>query len=135
MKERGAQAQVRQIAILPVEVPPGVVVEVDEHLFTRVIENILDNALRYTPPSGRIEARISRAAGRIELRLGNTGPAIAPEDHAKIFEKFGQSSVGGRMNLGLGLYFGRLAMEAHGGTIWVESSPSLPTIFTLTLPA
>lgn len=134
IQERGAQASARGVTLILHEGPGEVRVEMDEHLFTRVLENILDNALRYTPRGGRVEANVIREGGRTQVRIGNTGPAIPQDAQRKIFDKFGQASVSGRMNLGLGLYFGRLAMEAHGGSIGVESTPSLPTIFVLDFP-
>jgi signal transduction histidine kinase len=133
-KQRSAQAAAHKAQILTIDLPDLLRVDTDEDLFIRVVENVLDNALRYTPPGGRIEIRAERVERRVQIRIGNTGSAIPVAAQATIFEKFGQASVAGRMNLGLGLYFSRLAMEAHGGRIWVESSPALPTIFALELP-
>ncbi|HEY7955917.1 MAG TPA: response regulator [Polyangia bacterium] len=108
----------------------------DVELIGRVVENVFDNALRHTPPGGRIEVQAWPQAEQLELRIGNTGPAIPLETRGLIFEKFGQAGAGaGRMNLGLGLYFCRLATEAHGGRIWVEETRELPTVFGLELPS
>jgi signal transduction histidine kinase len=68
----------------------------------------------------------------VEIRIGNSGPAIPLEAQAVIFEKFGQLASG-PSNLGLGLYFCRLAVEAHGGTIRVENAPEFPTDFVIEL--
>ncbi len=107
----------------------------DADLLIRVVENIIDNALRHTPQSGRIVISVEQAADAVLIRIGNTGASIPTEARAAIFEKFGQAAAGtGRMNLGLGLYFCRLAAEAHAGKLWVEDAPDLPTVFVIQLP-
>ncbi len=107
-------------------------VEVDEDLLARVIENVLDNGMRYTPAGGRLRVDGAASDGQVELRIANTGPAIPAAVRRVVFEKFGQATQAtGRMNLGLGLYFCRLAMEAHGGRIWVDEAPQFPTVFDL----
>jgi two-component system, sensor histidine kinase and response regulator len=108
----------------------------DSELIGRVIENVFDNALRYTPVGGRIAVRGSATDGAVRLTIGNSGTAIPLEARTRIFEKYAQSDQAvGRMNLGLGLYFCRLAAEAHGGRMWVEETAELPTVFALELPA
>jgi signal transduction histidine kinase len=113
--------------------PEPVQLTADLDMIARVIENVLDNALRYTPSGGKVVVSVVPREGRVEIRMGNTGPAIPPEMHKVIFEKFGQGKGAQRMNLGLGMYFCRLAAEAHGGRIWIESEPELPTVFVLEL--
>jgi two-component system sensor histidine kinase/response regulator len=110
-------------------------VDVDRSLFVRIIENLLDNAMRYTPPKGRIVLSIRRSASGTCLEVGNSGAPVPEQARSVVFEKFGQArSDSGRMNLGLGLYFCRLAVEAHGGRIWIEERPELPTVFCIELP-
>src|SRR5205814_4399151 len=114
-EQRTILARSRRID-LGLDVAAGARAEIDTDLIARVIENLLDNAFRYTPPGARIAiaARPSRDRGSIEV--GNSGPPIPPEARALIFEKFGQAApTNGRMNLGLGLYFCRLVIERHGG--------------------
>ena len=107
---------------------------VDDDLITRAVENILDNAIRYTPDGGRIEVDVTQDDLGIEVRLGNSGPPIPEDMREAIFEKNRQLGENGRMNLGLGLYFCRLAIEANGGLIWVEESEMLPVVFAIRLP-
>jgi two-component system, sensor histidine kinase and response regulator len=110
-------------------------VSVDEALFTRVVENIVDNAQRHAPEGGLIRIEATSTERRFKLTIANSGPAIPLEGRAKIFEKFGQASnKTGRMNLGLGLYFCRMAVEAHGGCIAVEEQASLPTVLAIEIP-
>lgn len=107
----------------------------DPELISRVVENVFDNAFRYTPPGGRIAVSGSGSQDRVQLTIGNTGKPIPIEARSRIFEKFGQAHGDvGRMNLGLGLYFCRMAAEAHGGRMWVDETPELPTVFGLELP-
>jgi signal transduction histidine kinase len=128
-------ASTREIA-LDSAVDPELQIEADLELVTRVLENLLDNGLRYTPAGGRLCVLSRRpASGGCELVVGNTGPPVPPEARSLIFEKYGQTTPGaGRMNLGLGLYFCRLVLEAHGGRIFVDESPELPSQFVLALP-
>ena len=133
VKQRAHLAEARSIRF-DSELATGAPVCIDAELMSRVVENVFDNALRHTPAGGRIAVRGSTQADAVRLCIGNTGNAIPAESRMRIFDKFGQAGAQGRMNLGLGLYFCRLAIEAHGGKIWVEESTELPTIFNLELP-
>lgn len=99
----------------------------DEDLLRRVLENLLDNALRHTPAEGlvTIEAE-SVPEGSVLLRVIDSGPGIAKEMRPRIFEKYVQLEQGweqvSRTGRGLGLVFCRMAVEAHGGAIWVEDA-------------
>ena len=108
----------------------------DADLLSRVLDNLLDNALRYAPQGGRIVVSSRTDGSDLVLTVGNSGPAIPADFREQIFEKFGQATPPvGRMNLGLGLYFCRLAVEAHGGSLWVEERNALPTVFYIRIPA
>ncbi|MCU1277709.1 MAG: Pole remodelling regulatory diguanylate cyclase [bacterium] len=107
----------------------------DVELMSRVVDNVLDNAFRHTPAGGRIEVSGATTERAVRLSIGNSGAPIPDDARERIFDKFGQAGPNvGRMNLGLGLYFCRLATEAHGGRIWVEQTAELPTVFGLELP-
>ncbi len=135
IRQRTAAARNRGITLVDA-VNTEVRLDADADLVTRVVENLYDNSLRYTPPGGRILAWGESDGKGAQLHIGNTGPPIPAEARELVFEKFGhRSSKTGRMNLGLGLYFCRLAAEAHGGRIWVEETKDLPTVFNLSLPA
>lgn len=113
----------------------GEEIAVDSDLLRRVLENIVDNALRYAPSGGRLVFDMKRdGEGFVRVEIGNSGPAIPKDARDRVFEKFGQASNDvGRTNLGLGLYFCRLVAEAHGGRIWIEERPHLPTVFVIAL--
>lgn len=121
---------------LDVVAPASLTLSFDAELITRVLENILDNAFRYTPRRGRIELAAVDAGGHVELRVGNTGAPIPEDARRLIFQKSVQlSHAAAQHTYGLGLYFSRLVVEAHRGTVRVESTPTLPTVFVLELPA
>ena len=134
-RHRAAQAGFKNVQIAIRPSPPGPRVVADEDLLARVVDNLLDNALRYAPPHGHIEMEVREAGDRVQVLVGNDGPAIPPDAQATIFEKFARGAESARLNLGLGLYFARMAMQAQGGRIWLEQTDRLPTVFGLELPA
>ncbi|MBI4860261.1 MAG: hybrid sensor histidine kinase/response regulator [Candidatus Riflebacteria bacterium] len=109
----------------------------DRELVLRVIQNLLSNALRFTPPDGKISVSLSTCEARMRVSVKDTGQGIPAEFHTKIFEKFGQ--VESRENrqkhtTGLGLTFCKLVVEAHGGRIGVESEVGRGSTFWFELP-
>jgi len=119
---------------LEVDIDSGIQLFADAELLRRVFENILGNALRHTPKGGRIRAEASFGEV-VEIRLVNSGPPIPAEERERVFEKFwrAKGSTKGGM-VGLGLYFCRVVVEAHGGKIAVEQADAWPTVFVITLP-
>jgi signal transduction histidine kinase len=111
-------------------------IRADEGLVARVLQNLLDNAMRYAPAGSAIAFEIAGAGDKTRVRVRDTGPGIPAEARAKIFEKYGQVDGGGgeRTSRGLGLHFCRLATEAHGGRIWVEDNAPRGTTFVVELP-
>jgi PAS domain S-box-containing protein len=112
------------------DVPP---LWVDRFLVNRVLQNLLDNSIKFTPDGGVV--RLDAAAvepGWVRVAVSNNGPRIEPEIREHLFDKFVTGSLEGSGN-GLGLAFCRLAVEAHGGQIAVESDER-ETTFYLTLP-
>lgn len=113
---------------------------VDAQIIGRVTNNLLDNAIKFTPDGGRIRlwARLDpeKAPGELLVGVTDTGPGVPPEEQPRLFEKFQQvSSVQGRSTgTGLGLPFCKLAVEAHHGRIWVESEVGQGSTFVMALP-
>jgi signal transduction histidine kinase len=115
-------------------VSPELSVPIDAELVTRVVENIFDNSLRYTPAGGRVRVDAERGETHVRLRIGNSGPPIPAELRQKIFEKYAQADSTVRGHVGLGLHFCALAVEAHGGRLVASEDEGLPTVFVITLP-
>jgi two-component system sensor histidine kinase/response regulator len=109
----------------------------DVDLLRRVIENLLDNALRHAPEQSEVRITATKREGAVEIRVADAGPGISPEMREKIFERFVQVESGehvvSRSGRGLGLTFAKLAIEAHGGAIWVEEAKP-GTVFCMRLP-
>lgn len=110
----------------------------DVDLLRRVLENLLDNAIRHAPEKTEIHLSTIKRNGTVEIRIADSGPGISPAMREKIFERFVQVEAGervvARMSRGLGLAFCKVAVEAHGGNIWVEEG-SPGAVFCVRFPA
>jgi two-component system, sensor histidine kinase and response regulator len=107
----------------------------DPDLISRTIQNLLTNALKFTPKGGRVRLEIKPVEGGVRVALEDTGCGIPAEDRERIFEKFGQIRGQHRKHsTGLGLTFCKLAVEAHGGTFGVESEVGAGSTFWFRLP-
>jgi two-component system NtrC family sensor kinase len=101
----------------------------------RMVTNLIDNAIKFTPPMGRIHVRCTAEAGQLILEVADNGPGIPLADQPHIFEKFYRGSNLSQITLGtgLGLSIVKSIVEQHQGRIWLESSP-LGTTFSVILP-
>ncbi len=110
-------------------------IDMDVDMIRRVVINLMDNAVKYTPSKGKIEAGARREGGFAKVWVKDSGLGIPQIDRERIFEKFARlQSENSPSGLGLGLAFCRLAVENHGGRIWVESEPGQGATFIFTLP-
>lgn len=118
---------------LPGDLPP---LYVEPNMISRVLLNLFDNALKYSADGETItvEARTG-SDGMMLIAVSDRGAGIPPEFREVIFDKFRRIKSDTSKGLGLGLAFCRLAVEAHGGQIWVESEPGRGATFTFALPA
>ncbi len=112
----------------------GVFAWADEHRLFEVLSNLLDNALKHTPPLGVVSLRCAVRDGMAEVSVTDTGPGIARDELAHVFEWYWQAKRQKAAGAGLGLAVARGIVEAHGGRIWVESEPGKGTAFRLTIP-
>jgi signal transduction histidine kinase len=133
LAESSDQALVQQVAaILPS-------FQGDEEQLRRTLVNLLGNAIKFTPAGGTVTVAVRRADdGRSLLfSVSDTGEGIPPDAFGRIFEKFGQVESrqrGRKGSTGLGLTFCKLAVEAHGGQISVQSTPGEGSTFTFMIP-
>ncbi|GIL11427.1 MAG: hypothetical protein BroJett038_01470 [Chloroflexota bacterium] len=111
-------------------------VTVDADMILRVITNLLENAVKYTPMGGAIKLGAAVVEGCVRISVEDSGPGIPKHMQRQIFDKFSRVKYrDAPKGVGLGLAFCRLAVEAHGGQIWVESEPGQGSVFYFTLPA
>jgi signal transduction histidine kinase len=111
----------------------------DDDLLVRVLVNLIGNAIKFTPSGGSIcvSANPTDDGTAVSFAVQDTGEGVAAEDRERIFEKFAQAQgrpVNRRQSTGLGLTFCRLAVEAHGGRIWVDSASGEGSTFQFTVP-
>ncbi len=116
-----------------VETADPVVVSCDRGIVQRVFQNLIGNAVKFTPPEGHVDVRLDPDGSEVMVSVRDTGPGIAPEHHDLIFERFGQVARQ-KSSTGLGLTFCKLAVEAHGGQIGVESDVGQGSTFWFKLP-
>ncbi|MCS6908782.1 MAG: GAF domain-containing protein, partial [Anaerolineales bacterium] len=108
---------------------------VDGEMIRRVLINLLENAIKYTPQGSAITVGAQSEGKMVQIWVQDCGPGIPPSEQERIFDKFTRlRSANGQHGFGLGLAYCRLAVEAHGGRIWVESQPNQGACFRLTLP-
>jgi signal transduction histidine kinase len=108
---------------------------VDADMILRVIVNLVENAVKYTPDGGRIIVSAHSQPGAILVSVSDSGPGIPVDMREQVFDKYVRVKNKQVKGIGLGLAFCRLAVEAHGGRIWVESDPlTNGAQFSFTLP-
>ena len=137
-KAAGRFSPVLKHRSLQCDVPPEPVpVSCDADVVRRVLENLISNALKFTRSDGTIRVSVQRNVANVTISVSDDGLGIPPDRHKHIFEKFGQTDSGSehRHSTGLGLAFCRLAVEAHQGTIGVQSELGKGSTFWFTLPA
>jgi hypothetical protein len=109
----------------------------DSGLLHQVIVNILDNAIKYTPPGGRVLLRVDHTDSEAILEIADDGPGIAAENHKKVFERFYRVDVSRSRTVegfGLGLTITRRVVEIHGGRIEVPSTCQTGSVYHVVLP-
>ncbi|MEO8607077.1 MAG: ATP-binding protein [Chloroflexota bacterium] len=111
-------------------------VSCDQDMILRVITNLMENAIKYTPIGGTIKLSAALTPEGVKVSVADSGPGIPKHMQRQIFDKFSRVKYhDAPKGVGLGLAFCRLAVEAHGGQIWVESEPDHGSVFSFTIPA
>jgi two-component system sensor histidine kinase/response regulator len=115
----------------------SILLQCDQSLIERVMTNLLANAVKFTPQEGTVHIALEKYDQGVKVSVIDTGPGIAPEFHEKIFEKFGQVEMHNKRrkySSGFGLTFCKMAIEAHGGIIGVDSEVDVGSTFWFCLP-
>jgi signal transduction histidine kinase len=130
------EAPARQRSIsLTCHAPPSVPCVIgDRDRLLRVLSNLVGNAVKFTPPHGRISVHARLLEEALHFSVEDTGLGIPSESLPQLFDRFWQADRTRRVGLGLGLPIAKAIVEAHGGRIWVESVPDRGTTFHFTVP-
>lgn len=117
------------------EAPEPITVRADDLRIERVVVNLLQNALKYSPGKSSIVVRLDQTGGCARVSVTDVGPGIDPNEQNSIFERFRRGSgTGAHEGSGLGLYVSKKIVEAHGGRIGVDSRPGSGCRFFFELP-
>ncbi len=126
----------REIQVEGISTPVWVLA--DERAFYSVLNNLVENAIKYSPPGGPIRVVLDRIAEKsAQISVVDHGPGVAPEDQPHLFDRFYRADGGDSQIVyghGIGLYVAKMLVEAMKGKIWVESEPGKGSRFTFTLP-
>jgi signal transduction histidine kinase len=109
-------------------------VNADGGRLRQLLSNLIDNAVKFSPPGGTVEVVGSALDRSVRVAVTDHGEGIAAENHELIFQQFGRVAGTGKPGSGLGLFICRAIAEAHGGTLEVASTPGEGATFTLSLP-
>jgi signal transduction histidine kinase len=131
IEQFGPQAQARQIALETKDGSDGATVTCDRTRVIQVLGNLIGNALKFTPPGGRIVLGTEPHGEAVWFSVADTGRGIANRDLPHVFEQYWRGDDKGT---GLGLFIARTIILAQGGRIWADSRPGAGATFTFTLP-
>ena len=132
------QATQKRVQLLT-EIAPGTVplIEADPALLQQALNNLIDNAIKYTENGGVVTVRVSSTSQEITFKVEDTGIGVAPVDVPRLFEKFFRGAQQGskkHAGSGLGLAIVKSIAERHGGRVWVESQFGKGSSFYLAIP-
>ncbi len=134
LQPAAAHAEVQLVVTLPEDAP---LLHADELRLQQVLSNLVSNAIKFSPANGTISVAVYLEEQALRFAVSDTGIGVAPEDHARIFERFYQSDTTSHSRTGgygLGLAIAKLIVEQHNGRIWVESEPGHGATFSFTIP-
>ena len=130
-QQRAAQ---QSISLVLSPEPPNVTVQADAERVLQLIDNLVGNALKFTPSGGQVSIGAFVDDKELRVSVTDTGPGIPEEQRARLFDRFWQARGADRRGLGLGLPIAKGIAEAHGGRLWVESTVGSGTTFNFAMP-
>jgi signal transduction histidine kinase len=131
------QAEAKGVSLEMLTVGEKAVTQFDRAAMTDVLENLIDNAIKYSPAGGRVSVELGAGDAQVTVSVRDEGMGIDPGDLPRIFEKFFRGRRGNQEDVrgtGLGLALVKAAVDAHGGTVDAESTPGKGSRFVITLP-
>jgi len=132
---QAAQRNIQLTADIPSSIP---LIEADQALLQQALQNLVDNAVKYTRPEGKVNVEVKEQPIGIVFSITDTGIGISPMDQPRLFERFfrgGQQTSADERGTGLGLTIVKSIAERHGGKVWVESQLGKGSTFYLAIPA
>jgi PAS domain S-box-containing protein len=133
--EASIRAEQYHIILKPVRKLP--MISIDTRRIRQVLDNLIDNAMKFSPPQKKIVISVDRSGTELIISVTDQGPGIPPEEITNIFERMyriEQRRYTGSDGIGLGLYICKRLVQGHGGRIWAESTPGRGSTFRFTLP-
>lgn len=133
-----AAAAAKAVTLTYINHAPSATIEGDALRLRQVMENLVSNAVKFTPRGGRVEVRLTASASQVEIQVADTGQGIAPEFLPQIFDLFSQASLktSRHSGIGLGLALVKTLVDGHGGSVRAESpGAGKGATFTVRLPA
>ena len=135
VREAEAAARTGGVELTVDEPPQAFALQADPERIGVVLDNLLGNAVRHTPPGGRVDVRLRRTNEGARFEVQDSGEGIPPQYQERIFERFFQVPGAKRGGVGLGLYISREVVRAHGGEMGATSEVGKGSTFWFTLPA
>lgn len=130
LRPQAAAKAVALEVVLPAKLPT---VSADPVRLQQVLGNLLGNAIKFTPPQGKVTVGAEVLDGEVRFWVADTGPGLAPQELERVFDRFWQAMRHRRAGSGLGLFIVKGLVEAMGGKVWAESTPGAGSRFSFTL--
>ena len=131
----GGLASTKQITLEYQAKQPNLALRIDRDRILQVLENLIGNAIKFSPQGGRVTISAEPTDRMIEFTVADTGPGISAEHLPLVFDRFWKHPTREQSSTGMGLYIAKGIVEAHGGRIWVESEDRHGATFHFTCPA
>jgi signal transduction histidine kinase len=114
--------------------PPSAIVHADKERLLQMIDNLVGNALKFTPRGGLVSIGRCVDGHEVRVSVADTGPGISNEQLERLFDRFWQAQGADRRGIGLGLHIAKAIAEGHGGRLWVESTVGSGSTFHFAMP-